>query len=135
MCRRYVGSPHFYVCLSNWNEIVINLNLVFKLDPWQDLPDDYGKDGFTRITSFKQRNPHLKGTLNVIFRPQHYFKLFSSILVTLAIGGWNEGSANYSKLASDPERRATFVKQSLDFIRKHNFDGLDLDWEYPGESF
>lgn len=80
-------------------------------DPWQDLPDDYGKDGFNRITRLKRGNPHLK--------------------VTLAIGGWNEGSANYSKLASDAGRRKVFVQQSLEFVRKFNFDGLDLDWEYP----
>uniref|UniRef100_A0A336LTH1 Nucleoside diphosphate kinase n=1 Tax=Culicoides sonorensis TaxID=179676 RepID=A0A336LTH1_CULSO len=29
--------------------------------PWQDLPDDYGKDGFSRINNLKQRFPHLKG--------------------------------------------------------------------------
>jgi len=47
------------------------------------------------------------------------------------LGGWNEGSTNYSRLADDPERRHRFVKQSISFIRKYNFDGLDLDWEYP----
>lgn len=46
--------------------------------------------------------------------------------VLLAIGGWNEGSEKYSQLASHPERRQRFVKQSLEFIRKYNFDGLDL---------
>lgn len=86
-------------------------NHIKSLDPWQDLPDDFGKDGFNRLTQLKRRNPHLK--------------------VTLAIGGWNEGSGNYSKLASEPGRRQVFVKQSLEFIQKYNFDGLDLDWEYP----
>ncbi|XP_063700712.1 probable chitinase 2 [Culicoides brevitarsis] len=86
-------------------------NHIKSLDPWQDLPDDYGKDGFNTLTKLRNNYPHLK--------------------ITLAIGGWNEGSVNYSKLASDPERRSTFVKQSLEFIRKYKFDGLDLDWEYP----
>ena len=63
------------------------------------------------MTSLKATHPHLK--------------------VLLAIGGWNEGSANYSQLAQHPVRRANFVKQSSEYIRKHNFDGLDLDWEYP----
>jgi chitinase len=45
--------------------------------------------------------------------------------------GWNEGSEKYSQLASQPERRQRFVKQSLEFIRKYDFDGLDLNWQYP----
>ena len=49
--------------------------------------------------------------------------------VLIAIGGWNEGSQNYSALAAHPERRKTFVKQASEFVRQHNFDGLDLDWE------
>lgn len=51
--------------------------------------------------------------------------------MSLAIGGWNEGSANYSRMAADSERRKRFVKSALEFVLKYNFDGLDLDWEYP----
>ncbi|XP_059613267.1 probable chitinase 2 [Phlebotomus argentipes] len=81
------------------------------LDPWQDLKDNYGKGGFERLTGMKKINPHLK--------------------VTLAIGGWNEGSVKYSQMSANPARRAKFVKNAVEFVKRFNFDGLDLDWEYP----
>lgn len=49
----------------------------------------------------------------------------------LAIGGWNEGSARFSPLVADEERRQEFVKNVVKFLRVNHFDGLDLDWEYP----
>lgn len=81
------------------------------LDPKQDLTDNNGKGGYYRMTKLRQKNPKLK--------------------VTLAIGGWDEGSEKYSKMAADVGRRQKFVKSATEFVLKYKFDGLDLDWEYP----
>lgn len=75
------------------------------------MKENYGKGGYERLTSLKRIYPHLK--------------------VSLAIGGWNEGSKKFSNLVANTTTRAKFVKQVTTFIRKYNFDGLDLDWEYP----
>jgi chitinase len=53
--------------------------------------------------------------------------------VSLAIGGWTEGSDRYSTMAAGVATRKIFVESVLQFLLKHKFDGLDLDWEYPGE--
>ena len=39
--------------------------------------------------------------------------------------------ANYSQMASSPDKRQTFVKSVGDLLTQYNFDGLDMDWEYP----
>ncbi|KAG7164861.1 chitinase 10-like 4 [Homarus americanus] len=54
------------------------------------------------------------------------------IKVTVAIGGWNDSAGDkYSRLVNNPAARRTFNDHVIEFIKKHNFDGLDLDWEYP----
>jgi len=52
--------------------------------------------------------------------------------VSIAIGGWNEGSEKYSKMAENPTSRATFIESVIKFIAQFDFDGVDIDWEYPG---
>ena len=52
--------------------------------------------------------------------------------VTLAIGGWNEGSEKFSTMTESVTSREVFVDSVVAFLKKHKFDGLDIDWEYPG---
>lgn len=69
-------------------------------------------DGFKNIVALKKNNPNLK--------------------VLLSMGGWNEGSAIYSDVASDPVRRRKLAENVLQFLQQWGFDGFDIDWEYPG---
>ncbi|XP_048003167.1 probable chitinase 2 [Leguminivora glycinivorella] len=86
---------------------------VVSLDPYLDLPDNYGLGTFKKFNELKQQNARLK--------------------TILAVGGWNEGSAKYSTMAASATLRKTFITTARDMVLTYGFDGLDLDWEYPNQ--
>ncbi|KAG8193845.1 hypothetical protein JTE90_029577 [Oedothorax gibbosus] len=86
-------------------------NRIRCLDPYYDLEENYGKGAFKRFNNLKKINPDLK--------------------TIVAIGGWNEGSTRYSNMAATSATRKIFVDSVVEFVRKYEFDGLDMDWEYP----
>jgi chitinase len=51
--------------------------------------------------------------------------------VVLSIGGW-ENSNNFPQIAADPLKRANFAHWCVRHIRQYEFDGIDVDWEFPG---
>ncbi|XP_057310495.1 uncharacterized protein LOC130648459 [Hydractinia symbiolongicarpus] len=71
---------------------------------------------YQKIMAMKTQNPNLK--------------------VLLAVGGWNhegEGSGGpFSKMVNSDFNRMKFIKSAVALLRTHEFDGFDLDWEYPG---
>ncbi len=74
-------------------------------------PEDAGPK-LDALVQQKQRNPDLK--------------------VMIACGGW--GADGFSDMALTEESRSKFIKSAHDFIKKHELDGMDMDWEYPGIS-
>lgn len=48
-----------------------------------------------------------------------------------SIGGWTL-SNNFPGIAADPQKRANFASSCVELIDAFGFDGIDLDWEYPG---
>jgi chitinase len=65
---------------------------------------------FLKLHSLKSQNPDLK--------------------VLVSIGGWT-WSKGFSDAALTPESRKKLTASGIDFLIKHNLDGLDFDWEYP----
>lgn len=49
----------------------------------------------------------------------------------LSLGGWGQ-SKGFSKSVINDSARANFINNVLDVIKKFNLDGVDFDWEYPG---
>ena len=52
----------------------------------------------------------------------------------IALGGWTDstdGTNKYSRLVASPQNINKFVKSVMDLFEEYNFDGLDLDWEFP----
>ena len=73
---------------------------------------------YAEVQSLKKQNPKLK--------------------TFLAVGGWgfNEKPTDwiFSAMVEKKERRGHFIRQSISFLREHGFDGIDIDWEFPGVS-
>lgn len=67
---------------------------------------------FATLVALKQQNPSLQ--------------------VLISVGGWL-WSGNFSDMALTHASRARFIDSAAAFIRQYKLDGLDIDWEFPGQ--
>ena len=76
------------------------------------LERDIDAGNFARLNTLKARNPDLK--------------------ILLSVGGWS-WSDHFSDAALTDAARETFARSAIDLLKTHRLDGIDLDWEYPGQ--
>src|SRR5688572_9359807 len=83
-----------------------------------DVKDGRIVEGFARdaenfkvLADLRRRHPHLQ--------------------ILIAVGGWT-WSNNFSDAALTAESRRRFTDSAIEFVRRHDIDGVDIDWEYPG---
>lgn len=67
---------------------------------------------YSALNALKQQNPSLK--------------------VLASVGGWL-WSGNFSDAVLTKQSRQAFIDSVIAFIERYNLDGLDIDWEYPGQ--
>ncbi|HAX74555.1 MAG TPA: chitinase [Cyanobacteria bacterium UBA11372] len=94
----------------------------YKIEPveWNDQTVLY-----PALQKLKQKNPNLK--------------------TLLSIGGWSFNDPQdtngigtftyklFSQMASSAAGRKEFIDSAIAYAHKYGFDGIDLDWEYPGD--
>jgi chitinase len=54
-----------------------------------------------------------------------------TLKVLVSVGGWT--AEGFSDAALTDASRATFARSAVELLRKYSLDGIDLDWEYPGQ--
>lgn len=72
---------------------------------------EHDAENYRVLQELKQRNPDLK--------------------ILTSVGGWT-WSGGFSDMALTAESRQRFIDSALNFVRRHQLDGVDIDWEYPG---
>lgn len=102
------------------------------LDPWADKnlllgPINWALAPVGYDSSFDFGNPdyHHPGQAFSDYCGEAGVKLLPSL------GGWTL-SFNFPAIAADPIKRETFANSCVELIEAFNFDGIDIDWEYPG---
>lgn len=65
-----------------------------------------------QLVKLKEKNPDLK--------------------VLLSVGGWGRG--NFTPMAKSEDNRKAFAKACRQFCERYHLDGIDIDWEFPGNN-
>ena len=73
--------------------------------------NDNDAHNFLVLDSLRTENPDLK--------------------LLISVGGWTR-STYFSDAALTEESRRIFAESAVEYMLRHNLDGIDLDWEYPG---
>lgn len=95
-------------------EKLTHVNYAFALVSEQGevvLADPEAPARLAQVRALKAKNPRLK--------------------TLLSVGGW--GADHFSDAALTAESRRKFAASAVALVKRHGLDGIDMDWEYPGQ--
>ncbi len=109
-------------------------------DTYADWEKHYSEANSVDGVSDSWEPTSLRGSFNQLRKLK---KMYPDLKVLMAIGGWTL-SKNFPA-AAQPENRKKFVESCIDLYIRGNFsnnfkgysgifDGIDIDWEFPGEA-
>jgi len=115
---------------SNWAQ--------YRPDPMKFFPEDIDPTLCSHlIFAFAdmvdgELQPYEWNDIQMYERFNRHKETVAGLKTILAVGGWNHGTEEMTKMLATQETRAHFIDTSIIYLRDHDFDGLDLDFEYPG---
>ncbi|KAB8225906.1 hypothetical protein BDV33DRAFT_198320 [Aspergillus novoparasiticus] len=121
----YEGWASRRACNDYWPEMIplnvySHINFAFASihpETFEIVPaDSRDVNLYTRLTDLKDDDPGLT--------------------VNIALGGWSfndpgSTATTFSSLAASETNQKAFFKSLTSFLATYNFDGVDIDWEYP----
>ncbi|KRZ92106.1 putative chitinase 3, partial [Trichinella sp. T8] len=96
---------------------------------------DYVFYAFAMITDNLQLTNFEWNDVSRLYPSLMKFKLYNpNLKIILSVGGATMGTQKFKLISGSDENRKTFSESAIKFCRLYDFDGLDIDWEYPDTS-
>ncbi|HCG6670713.1 TPA: hypothetical protein NJ211_004936, partial [Vibrio parahaemolyticus] len=122
-CEDLELDEHEIAVLDMWGGLQSAISQRQEDMGWNDLYDGASKQNYDGL------NPgNVRGLLGQMLELK---KHNPDLKLALSVGGWTL-SEPFHRMAAAPETRRVFVDSIVGFIGKWGFDGVDIDWEYPG---
>ena len=103
-------------------------------DPWTDFAEKFGHQGQDDWEKYPEYGYSFENPAGHFAEYKYYKSKYPNVKLLVSVGGWTR-SEMFHEVAMDASKRDTLAQSMVDFLNTYPyFDGIDIDWEYPGIS-